>query len=93
MFEENFDENGNPTTKKGQELSRVHGWNYWEEYHYTIHGLIKWILKLKKAWKYYSKTEKQKQLESQVELMWIEIMRLQRKVNNLESELFDDNDS
>jgi hypothetical protein len=90
LYNTNFDELGNPITKKGQEMSRRHGWSYWEDYPYTINGLMRWVRKLRKAWKYYFRSEKQKELEAQIEFMKSDLRKLEQKVSYLEDAIYED---
>jgi hypothetical protein len=92
LYEENFDEYGLAVTKKGQDLSRRHGFGYWEDYPYTINGLLKWIRKAKNAFSSYFKSEKRKQLEVQMQLLSDDIIRLRRKVGDLEDAVYKEDD-
>jgi hypothetical protein len=92
LYEENFDEYGLAVTKKGQDLSRRYGFGYWEDYPYTINGLLKWVRKAKNAFSSYFKSEKRKQLEVQMQLLSDDIIRLRRKVRDLEDAVYREDD-
>lgn len=88
LYDNNFDEDGRPTTKRGQTLSRTYGQSYWEDYPYTINGILKWFRKLKKA----VKSERTKTLERQIENLTDEITKLRRKVADLEDAVYVEDD-
>jgi hypothetical protein len=92
LYNENFDEDGRAITKKGQDLSRYYGDSYWEDYPYTINGMMKWVKKLKRALTSYFRSEKHRQLEAQIQSLSDIVTSLRRRIRDLEDAVYKEDD-